>query len=185
MRTQLRPFYPAAKLDSVYPQSYDHKRWPDHILRVNFTIHFARYMAHRFELKSVTDLSCGDGVIAKGIGGMDRVTLGDFVEAPHLDVHGRIEDTVRQIASTDLFILSETLEHVEDPDELLRLIRKKAKAIVVTTPEGEDNDLNPEHYWGWDQNGVRAMLVVAGWTPVLETLYDPAYGYTFQMWGCV
>jgi hypothetical protein len=72
----------------------------------------------------------------------------------------------------DVFVLSETLEHVERPAELLAAIRKKARHLLLSTPLAEFDDRNPEHYWGWDKAGIRELLDVAGWrADHFETLH--------------
>lgn len=186
MRTQLRPFYTSEELTRVYAGVYDHTRWPDHIMRVRYTIHLANWLAHHLDVKSVTDLSCGDGAIVKGISvpGINK-TFGDFVAHNGYQYSGPIENSIKQIELTDLFVLSETIEHVEDPDALLYDIRQKSRSLLLTTPIGESDDGNPEHYWGWDQDDMHEMLCAAGWRSIVKTSFDPGYGYIFQMWGCV
>ena len=88
--------------------------------------------------------------------------------------------------SVDLWILSETLEHLDDPELVLRLIRERAKALVLSTPVGADGDTNPEHLWSWSADDVAEMLEAAGWTVQLhKVLEHPAGGiYSFGLWGC-
>jgi hypothetical protein len=45
---------------------------------------------------------------------------------------------------------------------------------------------NPEHYWGWDKDGIEELLVTSEWKPVLyrETILHSGW-YQFQIWGCV
>lgn len=186
MRVQLRPFYTPEELTRVYASVYDHTRWPDHIMRVRYTIHLANWLANQMNAKSATDLSCGDGSILKGINipGIRKV-FGDFVTNNGYQYSGPIENSVTQIDLTDIFILSETIEHVEDPDTLLHSIRQKSRSLLLTTPLGEVDNGNPEHYWGWNQDDMEEMLHAAGWKSVIKSSFDPGYGYIFQMWGCV
>lgn len=185
---RLRPAYDDATLREIYSQQYDHTRWNDHIQRVAFTHEFTREVIVERECYTAADLSCGDGAVLLGLVPpllRDDVILGDYVEAPHLDVVGRIENTVVSIPDVDLFILSETLEHVDDPGALLTSIRSRAETIVLTTPMDEQNDGNPEHYWGWDRDGVESLLEQAGWWPdrcVLFTPEVPEVYYTYQVW---
>jgi hypothetical protein len=182
-RIRLRPAHSPPDLQRIYAQPHQHNQWPDHRLRVNVTAEIAQWMADEHRARSVADLSCGDATIARRLTGMERVVLGDF--APGYPIVGPIERTVEQLEPVDLFVLSETLEHLDDPDAVLRQIRAKARCLVLSTPEGEQDDGNPEHYWGWDSEAVEAMLTAAGWTPVVhnllglrETVYD------YQVWGC-
>jgi 2-polyprenyl-3-methyl-5-hydroxy-6-metoxy-1,4-benzoquinol methylase len=185
-RTQLRPFYSEAERAQVYGRSYDHTRWGDHIERVAVTAGLVAGAVNRFRLTSVADLSCGDGAIvqlARRTALTGRAVLGDLVKRPGLDIAGPIEETILQLMPVDLYVCSETLEHVEDPDELLRRVRDKARFLVLSTPDGETGSDNPEHYWGWDRDDVRAMLQAAGWNPqsMLTLRSEPSY-YTFQIW---
>jgi len=187
MRRQLRPFYTPEQLAQVYARPYDHSGWREHRARVTLTAALAQTLVDEYTVTLAADLSCGDGAV------LDRLNVrfklyGDYVPGRHYA--GPIEDTIGRLAAdfgkVGLFVLSETLEHVEDPDWLLAKIRIVADALVVTTPDAEDNDGNAEHYWSWDAAEVCRMLLKAGWEPVTYLSFDPhvAPGYVFQMWGC-
>jgi len=178
MRLRLRDAYTPAELEALYPAPHDHRRWPDHILRVDLTIQVARFI---YNGGPVADLSCGDGAIARALA--IRPILGDL--APGYGLHGPLEDTIREISHVSLYVCCETLEHLDDPDEVLRLIRRKADRLVLSTPIGETIGHNPEHYWGWDEDGIRQMLESTGFHPIVQTaLTMPAYDVAYQIWGC-
>lgn len=181
MRKQLRPFYDEAGLARVYARGYDHTRWPDHIERVGWT---ARIL-HDMKPSSVADLSCGDAAIVTQAGlDCPVVLLGDLTG--DYQYRGPVEETIGLIPRVDVFVCSETLEHLRDPDLVLRLIRVKAERLLLTTPAGEADDRNPEHYWGWTPADMRMMLAAAGWEPDGDVrLLFPANGYyVFQLWAC-
>ncbi len=186
MIRQLRPFYSAEELERIYASPYDHTRWEDHRIRVSVTIHVGRWMRDHIQAQSAADLSCGDGAILRGLDIPESV-YGDLVPATHLNKTGHILETLEELSSVDLFVLSETLEHVENPRTLLSEIRSKSAALVLSTPEGEEGNGNPEHYWGWDRDDIRQLLEETGWDPVVCTLLNPQVpgGYTYQIWGCV
>ena len=186
MIKRLRPAYTPGELSSVYSGRYDHTRWADHIQRVAFTIGFVREVMTELDCRTVADLSCGDGAIGFGTGvSGDHLFLGDLVHNPKYEFSGPIEETIDQIPHVDLFILSETLEHVDDPGALLAKIRTKASTLVLSTPDGEVDTGNPEHYWGWDRDGIELLLEESGWWPDRSVLFTPdvpqAY-YTYQIW---
>ena len=182
MIRQLRPFYTPEELSRVYSEPYDSTKWPDHVLRVQYTAKLLREM----DPESVADLSCGDGEIVRQSGVTCPVTLGDY--NGDYFYKGPIEETIEQISPVDVFVLSETLEHVERPGHLLEAIFRKCGRLLLSTPCGEDNDINPQHYWGWDVDGVSELLTWAGWSPkdCHEELWQAFPGgynyYTFQIW---
>ena len=186
MRMRLRPAWSEAELRLLYPAPHDHTRWPDHLVRVEETIKLAHELAPHPDV--IADLSCGDAAIARALAGMTgdnpalgpRVILGDL--APGYEITGPIEVTCYS-THADLWIFSETAEHLDDPDAVLAEIRSRAGALVLSTPLSEFTDVNPEHYWGWDHQGVREMLEGAGWAPQIQrdVLHPLAQ---FQIWGC-
>ena len=182
MRTRLRPAYSEQELSRVYETPHQHSQWKDHQLRVQMTIAFASWFK---DIQSIADLSAGDAVIINSIPATTRY-IGDF--APAYEFTGAIDDTIDLIPKVDLFICSETIEHLDDPEKTLAKIRAKTKALIVTTPDSETNDQNPQHYWGWDADGVRELLEGAGFKPVIFNALrfeEPNMIYDYQFWGCV
>lgn len=185
MRVRLRPMPSVDELAAMYAEPHDHTRWDDHRFRVDVTSALAHHLLPRGG--TVADLSCGDAAIAVRLGASHDATLvlGDF--APGYAFHGPIEETIEQIPDVDLFVCSETIEHLDDPDMVLAAIRRKAKTLLLSTPEGETDDRNPQHVWGWDCEAVEKMLRDAGFAPAVYNLLDlrPAGGtYAFQIWAC-
>lgn len=182
MRTRLRPKYSDAELRYIYREPHQHGKWFDHKVRVQTTIALARSLEFK---GSSADLSAGDAAIINALE-TERKYIGDY--APGYEFTGPIEQTIHQIPNVQLFICSETIEHLDNPDAVLAEIRKKAEWIVVTTPLGENDTRNPEHYWGWDAEGVESMLVHAGWNPFMVNLLyfkdKENYDYDYQMWVC-
>lgn len=213
-RVRLRPAYPDPTAFYVYryPSGYQHTQWPDHVERVRATVDFVRPHLDHFLIESMADLSCGDGAIARGIiqhrstsatTRIRRAVLGDLnldyrlVTASRENpveswpstiqfLHGPAEAMLERLdPPVDLFVCSETLEHLDDPDAFLTEVRKRARYLLITTPDGEsDPAMNPEHYWGWGTYDVSQMLHHTGWSVVDHILFSPANPspYLFQMW---
>lgn len=182
-RTRLRPAYTPEQLAELYAAPHDHTRWDDHRLRVAVTIETCRWVAARSDVRTVADLSCGDAAIARALHA-DRVILGDY--APGYDHTGPLEATIEEIDPVDLYVCSETLEHLDDPDTVLKQIRAKTRHLVLSTPVDAGQDANPEHYWSWDRQGVEAMLTAAGFTVDVYTALDlrpGGYYYSFGIWA--
>lgn len=181
MRIRLRPAHSDTSLANIYATPHNHTKWADHRARVRSTIALAGWFE---DVSSVADLSAGDAAI---ITALDVPTkyIGDF--APRYEFTGALEKTIDQIPTVDLFILSETIEHLDDPDFALRKIRAKTKHLILTTPNSESEKDNPEHYWGWDDTDMRQMLIAAGFNPVIYSslhFENPGLTYNYQMWGC-
>lgn len=180
MIKRLRPAYTEEELNELYAVPHDHSIFPDHVLRVQDTVSLALELIDSTCLYAA-DLSCGDAYI------LDQLPIhvkiyGDY--APRYDFVGPIDTTIKQIPSVDLFICCETLEHLDDPMATLKAIREKTRKLIVSTPLGEFDDGNPEHYWGWDKDGMRKLLLKSGFHPVLYRETRPPMGYVFQHWGC-
>jgi 2-polyprenyl-3-methyl-5-hydroxy-6-metoxy-1,4-benzoquinol methylase len=182
---QLREFYTAKELIEVYPTPHDHVIYGrGHGIRVNVTIQLAKDMAYQAEAKSVADLSCGNGAIAKALNA-DKTILGDYAEG--YEYSGPLEVNLKKIENVDLYICSESLEHVEDPSSVLKLIRSKSQTLVLSTPIDAWYDTNEEHYWAWGKQDVEMLLRSAGWTPDVFVMLDTTvFGepYIYGMWGC-
>lgn len=185
MIKQLRPFYTDEELQAVYSSSYDYTRWSAHIERMTLISSMIDAFALRHHLHSVADLSCGDaGLFRLGLYPWSTQICGDLVTHSALQVVGPLEQTLPELDSVDLYVCSETLEHVQDPAHILSLIRTKASHLILSTPHAEWDSGNPEHYWGWDTDGIDELLRAAGWDPQRSRLFTPASDgyYTFQIW---
>ena len=179
MRQRLRLAYQDDALKQIYQIPHNHSHFPDHIVRVNISIDLLNEFG---TYESIADLSAGDATIIKSLES-DEKYIGDF--APGYEITGAIENTINQIPKVDLFICSETLEHLDNPDAVLAAIREKTNYLFVSTPNGESNKDNPEHYWGWDSEDMKEMLIKAGFEPqIFHLLKFDNYDYDYQMWVC-
>jgi ABC-type transport system substrate-binding protein len=180
MIKRLRPKWSDAKLKKIYATPHDHTAWQDHILRVNKTLEIAQSIDG---VKSAADLSAGDASIIIALG-LSETYIGDY--APRYEYTGPIEQTIEQIPDVDLYICSETLEHLDNPIAVLKQIRAKTKYLLLTTPHAKFNDVNEEHYWAWDKDGIAELLAEAGFETVSFELLELEndYYYDYQIWVC-
>ncbi len=169
---------------ATYSTPHDHRLYGrGHAERVQATIDLINQHG---PVGSVADLSCGNGAIVAGIQPSPTVKiLGDY--APGWPITGPIEDTIFGLPHVDLFVCSETLEHLDDPDRVLWCIRETTAGLVVSTPIDCWADSNAEHLWAWSAEDAAAMLVDAGFTPRWQTMVDSReYGepYCYGIWMC-
>lgn len=195
MRARTRPAPSAAALADHYTGGHDRRAlgWM-HDARITTAITLARFLLDDQTPERVADLSCGapHAEVARAFHAPTTI-LSDL--APGIvDHHGPIEDTIHLLDGTmvDLFICLETLEHLADPDTVLREIRGRARHLVCSLPiwDRPEDELNGEHLWVFDRAGGEQMLRDAGWNPVLyaEVPAGPATGpcgsYQCATWGC-
>lgn len=181
MIKRLRPAYTPEQLKEIYAKPHSHDSWEDHRIRVKETVELGKQLIGEHDV-TAADLSCGDAAIINALP-FKRRWRGDY--APGFDIQGPLETTIQLIDHVNVFILCETLEHLDDPFSVLKLLRGKADKLILSTPIGETTDENPEHYWGWDKADIHHMLLSANWSPVLyrETPLKSGW-YQFQIWGC-
>jgi hypothetical protein len=193
----------AAYYARVYPDGYRHDHWTDHVERVKASADIIERYAS--QIRSAADLSCGDGALLNMISRhLDRAVLGDLngvpvsaavsCKAQVLETIGAaaLPDSLTHLEPVDLFILSETLEHVDDPDGLLARVAGVSRYLFLSTPVAESVESgNLEHYWSWDVSDVYDMLHAAGWTPLEqrtlrpESTRDLPDAYRYQLWLAV
>jgi len=139
-----------------------HLEQPDHRARLVKVAQVVRQV----HPQSVTDLGCGDGGLLSLL--KDIPSWGyDFqpsnangwaqrgVTATQLDFVAHPEE----IKWGELVVVTEVLEHLDDPHELVSLISHNAKYIVASSPYGETLEQHAaEHAWGWDMDGYLQLF---------------------------
>jgi 2-polyprenyl-3-methyl-5-hydroxy-6-metoxy-1,4-benzoquinol methylase len=169
--------------------------WPDHRARTLVTASLIAWL----EPYSAIDPAAGDLSIlqaAARLRPIPYVVAGDISEAnvrswsylPQLEFVGDATEVLEKVEDIfDVVVLTEFLEHIEDPDGLLRLARTKAKHLVASSPEMRPGqyDTNPEHLWMFDNDGYYETLIGAGWNAFHKTtMRFPSLMYDFQIWVC-
>lgn len=182
-RQRLRPAHTPEALSRIYAIPHNHAQWSDHIMRVDTTVKFG---AEAFGALSLgADLSCGSGAILRGLPVARRI-FGDF--APGYQYTGPLEETLEQIPDVDLYVCTESIEHVDDPDAVLKQIRAKSGALLLSTPIDAWDDANEEHYWAWSMADLEEMLAATGWDVVdymeLDFRGCGPHFYNFAIIGC-
>lgn len=173
--------------------------WPDHVARYLTT----GAMLSWLRPESVADPACGDGSIVKtanSIRKIEQLYLGDISSPQIVELQqdrslwsNRVEwftgDAVAfldKIVHVDAIVLTEILEHLEDPAALVRAARAKATYLIASSPINEtEGQGNHEHVWSFSVPSYRQLLEGAGWIPVAyqELRFYPPF-YDFQLWVC-
>lgn len=183
-RERLRPAYSPEELAEIYPVIRDHHDYVDHQIRVLLTIQTAKAVFGTVDVAA--DLAAGDGAILAGVPSRKKI-FGDYVAG--WEYHGMIEDTIVQLPAVDLFVCTETIEHLDDPDTVLKAIRERTEALICSTPVDAWNDIvNPDHYWAWDRRAVEDMLNRANFVPAAYVELDLSMAgpehYRWGIWAC-
>lgn len=181
--------------------------WPDHRVRTLVTA----AMIAALEPQSLIDPACGDGSIVLESQELRRcpvVALNDISTPNMVRVKAEIDSRFPEpaylwvvsaqdvetalsgdydvvgVGAFDLIVLTEILEHLEDPDALLRFARRRGGRLVVSSPEMRPGqiDNNPEHLWMFDEEGYTGMLNDSGWRPLYKTKLTFRSDYDFQIW---
>jgi len=120
-------------------------------------------------VESVADMSAGGSRITPMIASHYGVIpyLGDYGDAYGYQFQGTLQQTVPALPPVDLFVCSETIEHLTNPDADLALIRDKARTLLLTTPIWEEPHMvSHGHLWTWRREDVEKMLADVGFTPL-------------------
>lgn len=98
-----------------------------------------------------------------------------------------LEESLAVPGSFDAVVLTEILEHVEDPVDVLKMARVRASMLIASSPVFLDDsvlDDNPEHLWQFDAAGYQQMLEEAGWHSfAFVPIHLTEFPYDFQLWA--
>lgn len=167
--------------------------WTDHVFRTNVTAGLVASL----HPASAMDPACGDGSILLAAAKLTHIPalfLGD-ISVPNIEGIssgdgiitncGDILDSFEKFPKTNVVVLTEILEHLPDPDLIVREARAKGDILVASSPliEANERDDNPEHLWGFDEQGYADLLIDNGWQPIVRSkLLFRDFPYTFQFW---
>jgi len=121
---------------------------------------------------SVADLGCGDGGLLKLLNNYGITAWGyDFTPA---NVLGAVEDRQVDVQLIDVFntrtvprwaelvVMTEVLEHLADPHDVLEWVSENTRYIFVSSPADENPDVDqstdPCHIWAWDWQGYEDLV---------------------------
>lgn len=169
---------------AYYSKKYDHTQWDEHRVRVERTTEIAQRLIDEHGLRTVADLSCGDGAIINSLTGRNGVEDIELRLRHDITDGDAIEVTTMVMGQVDLFICSETIEHLEAPWTVLEQIARKTRWLVLSTPLNEVFPSgNWEHYWSFTDIDIETILTQSGFmTETLTTVSQPGWNYAYQIW---
>lgn len=188
---------PRVRLAVAEPPEYtavrDNFIWPDHAARTFVTGALIAWLAPSY----ICDPACGDASVLEAaykLRPFKHATLADISEPqiaalqPSFPATWEVGDLIDVIADTsirwDCVILTEILEHLEEPEYALRHARAHAGALVASVPIGDpEHGGNHEHLWSWDEASFESELLEAGWSPIERTtVILPGVNGNSQIW---
>lgn len=148
----------------------------------DFTLEAARLVQESTGRKArVSDLGCGDGgplslvkdsTDAWGYDFLPANSLGwaeRRVTAQAYDVFGEDRD---KIVFGDITVITEVLEHLANPHEVVRWIGENTKYIVASSPWWETPEQHcEEHAWAWDVEGYASLIEQGGFRILKHTQF--------------
>lgn len=147
-----------------------HWEQPVHRTRLETALRFV-LEAH---VRSVIDLGCGDGGLVAQFkaAGLDvrgydfqPSNIAGWKERGILDCTYPLDfvHNWTSVPYADAYVITECLEHLADPHEMVRRIFARGAVIVASSPHTEHQHSHDEcHAWAWDMAGYRAMIEDAG-----------------------
>jgi SAM-dependent methyltransferase len=135
---------------------------------------FVMDLCLQHDVKTVSDLCCGDGGLLQHLtpffkdNGIEAWGY-DFqpanvsaARARNVDV--RFGDAINEdVDMGQLVIMTECLEHFEDPHAMVNKVAEKAHYIVISSPNGETPEAHYElHTWGWSWPAYEKLLTRSG-----------------------
>lgn len=157
-------------------------------------------MMDNYDLRSIVDLGAGDGGMLNLVKNRALAFFHDYVPpaafkywgydlmATNVDyakTHRNIDVMLRDFIDEpiewgDLTIITECLEHLQHPHQMVRRIREHTKVVIASSPAAETAESHDAcHVWVWDMEGYRSMFEAEGFTIIDHK--DLTGGYDFQV----
>lgn len=163
--------------DTNYPSTFEfheHRDRANHLTHQdhNMRLRRAARIIRQLEPMSVSDLGCGDGGLLKLLNNYGITAWGyDFCPG---NVYGAIQDRQVDVEMIDVFntrtvprwgeltVMTEVLEHLADPHDVLEWVSENTRYILVSSPADENPDIDqstdPCHIWAWDWQGYEDLV---------------------------
>jgi predicted TPR repeat methyltransferase len=160
------------------PEFFTAHPWVDpadqrgHAQRTDMVADFVADVVPAYDVRTLTDLGCGDGSLLQKIERRVKVTAWGYdlgvqnirVASTLRCVDARRQDfTAGGLEYGDLLVATEVVEHLVDPRGFIRSL--PGNLLILSSPWDEDDRNHYEHHaWAWDEPGYREMVEDCGWS---------------------
>ena len=159
-----------------------HLEQPAHMGRLHKTAELVNFAVDNYNAQSVVDLGCGDGGLLSLLEGKVKAWGYDLMQAnveaaKHRMVVVSFGDFINEpIEWGDLTVITECLEHLEDPHSVVKLIASHSRLIVASSPVSETAEWHdPVHAWAWDAEGYGNLIKSAGFEVIAHEIVDGTF----------
>lgn len=134
---------------------------------------------HNEGSNTVVDLGCGDGGLMQLVEAKQSprtVIIGYDFQPTNLEgwkerhVAGLPKNFIEkwsQIPEANLYVLTEVLEHLEEPHRAVQRVADRGAALVASSPLFEhEGSIDGCHNWAWDREGYIKMIEGSGFQVV-------------------
>lgn len=137
---------------------------------------FVKDLCLKYDIKSVSDLCCGDGGLLEYLSpffkerGIESwgyefqpANIRDAIYKRKVDVS--YADVVKDsIEFGELVIMTECLEHFADPHYMVSRVAENSNYFVLSSPNGETPEAHYElHTWGWSWPAYENLITQFGY----------------------
>jgi hypothetical protein len=151
-------------------------------------------LAHRLceqepAIESIVDLGAGDGGLLSTLQDLHLPMWGydlSPANADHARLHRGVDVALLDFQTNsvnwgDLCLITECLEHLEDPHRVVKRIGHHSRFVIASSPVRETpSDHDACHAWCWDTIGYADLIMNGGYQIVDHFISDPG-GYGFQV----
>jgi len=142
---------------------------------------FIKDLVVEHDIKTVSDICCGDGGLLqylqpffneRGVEswGFDFQIANVRAAQYQRKVNVNFADVVKdKLELGELSIMTECLEHMHKPHQMVKKVAKQSRFFVASGPNGEVPEAHYEfHTWGWSEPAYRKLLEQAGYSVVRQ-----------------
>lgn len=150
-------------LDATDPRGYDHgnlANCKNRFIHQNVEVAFGEGFG---KVKSIADMSAGDARVPRSLAEYSGIEplLGDYFAG--YQFQGTLQETLPQIGVVELYVCTNTIEHLNDPDADVKLMREHCENMLLSCPIDE-YDAGGQHLWFYSREGVEDMFHEAGFS---------------------